>query len=435
MSKTIGLRAACAMILLAVGGPGRAEEPGKEDRAIFETIGRVKKVAGKVKIDGKRADWEGIPAFNDPKGDAGGDASRDIVKVAVAPREDDWLVMIATAGTPTRDNGAFYVEVDYFGHEPWDVQVGLLRGGACFLNVYDESNLTWTMGKLVPGVAFAIGNVVEVRIPHRALAEALPKPMAEALSGPGARSWVRVRGLTLGRQPGQIVDQGAAAASFRLIETPYPLDPPLPRDRKASKAIAMPVEGKWYVNQGAFGLYSHRDLWGYDLRKVDDAHRAARVIDREARRNDDYYAWDQPVTAPARGNVVRASNDAPDGDPRTDNTIASDPRVNEVNLDLGDRHVLWLGHLKQGSVAVAPGDRLKPGALLGAVGNSGQSSWPHLHLGLWRGAQTVPLAFSRVRVGLNNADSDPWARDLPRWDPREGFFVERIAAGKGPKPK
>jgi hypothetical protein len=434
MSRTIGLRAACAMSLLALGASGRAEEPSKEDKAIFDRIEQIRKLADKAKVDGKRADWNGIPAFEDPKGDAGGDATRDIVKVAVAPREDDWLILIATAGRPTRDPGAFYVEVDYYGHEPWDVQVGLLPGGQCFLNVYDESNLSWTMGKLVPGVEFVIGNVVEVRIPHRALAAALPKPMAEAFSGPQARSWVRVRGLTLGRQPGQIVDQGAAAASFRLIETPYPLDPPSPRDRKAAKAIAMPVEGKWYVNQGAFGLYTHRDIWGYDLRKMDDSHRPARVIDREAKRNDDYFAWDQPVTAPARGTVVRANNDAPDGDPRTDSTIAGDPRVNEVFLDIGGGNVLWLGHLRQGSVAVAPGDRVKAGARLGAVGNSGQSSWPHLHLGLWRGPQTVPLAFSRVRVGLNDADSDPWARELARWDPREGFFVERIDASKS-KPK
>lgn len=434
MSGTFDHRAAWLLAALVVSGAGRAEEPSKEDRAIFETIDRVRKVAEKIKIDGKRADWAEIPAFEDAKGDAGGDASRDVVKMAVAPREEDWLVLITTAGQPSRDPGTFYVEVDYLGHEPWDVQVGLLPGGRCFLNVFDESNLSWTMGELIPGVEFAMGgNVVEVRIPHRALADAIPKAMAAALSGPGARSWVRVRALTVTRQSAQIVDQGAAAASFRLIDTPYPLDPPTPQGRKASKAIPLPVEGTWYVNQEPFGLFSHRGIWGYDLRRVDDSHRAARVIEREAKKNDDYYSWDQPVTAPVRGTITRANDGAPDGEPRTDNSIAGDPRVNEVYLDVGDRHVLWLGHLKQDSVAVRPGAKVKAGARLGAVGNSGQSSWPHLHLGLWRGADTVPLAFARVRVGLNNTASDPWARDLARWDPREGFFVTRLAPAKNAK--
>jgi hypothetical protein len=52
---------------------------------------------------------------------------------------------------------------------------------------------------------------------------------------------------------------------------------------------------------------------------------------------------------------------------------------NFVFLDCGTAHVL-LGHLRQGSVSVRPGDRVTTGQRLGAIGNSGNSDEPHLHV-------------------------------------------------------
>ena len=67
------------------------------ESAIFQEIDRVRGLASKIKIDGKRGDWKDIPGVNAPRGDAKGDGSRNIVRVAIAPREKDWSVMIATA--------------------------------------------------------------------------------------------------------------------------------------------------------------------------------------------------------------------------------------------------------------------------------------------------------------------------------------------------
>jgi hypothetical protein len=52
---------------------------------------------------------------------------------------------------------------------------------------------------------------------------------------------------------------------------------------------------------------------------------------------------------------------------------------NFVFLNCGTAHVL-LGHLHQGSVSVRPGDRVTAGQRLGAIGNSGNSDEPHLHV-------------------------------------------------------
>lgn len=43
-------------------------------------------------------------------------------------------------------------------------------------------------------------------------------------------------------------------------------------------------------------------------------------------------------------------------------------------------HFLALCHLRRGSIAVRPGQRVEVGERLGACGNSGNSTEPHLHL-------------------------------------------------------
>ena len=39
----------------------------------------------------------------------------------------------------------------------------------------------------------------------------------------------------------------------------------------------------------------------------------------------------------------------------------------------------YLAHLKKGSVTVKPGDKVERGEIIGQIGNSGNSSEPHLH--------------------------------------------------------
>ena len=52
---------------------------------------------------------------------------------------------------------------------------------------------------------------------------------------------------------------------------------------------------------------------------------------------------------------------------------------NRVVIDLGDGRYAWYHHLKSGSLRVRPGERVHRGQLVGLVGNSGQTSHPHLH--------------------------------------------------------
>jgi hypothetical protein len=111
-----------------------------------------------------------------------------------------------------------------------------------------------------------------------------------------------------------------------------------------------------------------------------------------------YAIYGDPVVAPCSGVVVAAVDGLPDQVPSLSARDTLHPAGNHVVLACTDHdrtiHVV-LAHLKPGSVQVGAGDRIRAGAVLGRVGNSGNTTEPHLHLhaydpGTHRG---VPVTF------------------------------------------
>jgi hypothetical protein len=90
-----------------------------------------------------------------------------------------------------------------------------------------------------------------------------------------------------------------------------------------------------------------------------------------------YVIFGREVLAPCPGRVIESRDGLPDtpNEDRDGRTLAG----NFVMLDCGGYHVL-LAHLKQGSVQTKPGESVATGQALGEVGNSGNSSEPHLHI-------------------------------------------------------
>lgn len=128
-------------------------------------------------------------------------------------------------------------------------------------------------------------------------------------------------------------------------------------------------------------------------------------------RNEDYFCFGRPILAPADGTVVEVVDSVADNVPGQMN--AAQLTGNRVILDHGNDEYSVLAHLRQGSVRVAPGQRVRSGAHLADCGNSGNSSEPHLHYQLQAGpvfgvGAALPAQFSDYL-----ADGQPVARGEP----------------------
>jgi hypothetical protein len=104
-----------------------------------------------------------------------------------------------------------------------------------------------------------------------------------------------------------------------------------------------------------------------------------------------YVIYGDPVYAPCSGVVVQSADGAPDmPPPQPDRTRMPG---NHVLLDCDGVHVL-LAHLKPGTVDAQPGQWIEAGAIIGLVGNSGNSNEPHLHVHAQRPAPAGHEALS-----------------------------------------
>jgi Peptidase family M23 len=103
-----------------------------------------------------------------------------------------------------------------------------------------------------------------------------------------------------------------------------------------------------------------------------------------------YAIFGVPIASPCDGTVKTAVDGFPDQKPGT--MDAKNLAGNHVILRCGDADVL-LAHLQRGSVAIRTGATVHTGAPLGRVGNSGNTTEPHLHIHAERNGAGVPATF------------------------------------------
>ena len=99
-----------------------------------------------------------------------------------------------------------------------------------------------------------------------------------------------------------------------------------------------------------------------------------------------YRTFGTPILAPCAGTVARVLDGVPD------NPVPEMNRAqmagNYVAVHCGGQHYVILAHFRNGSIRVQPGQLLAVGDRLGEMGNSGNSSEPHLHVHAQRGLPT-----------------------------------------------
>jgi murein DD-endopeptidase MepM/ murein hydrolase activator NlpD len=143
---------------------------------------------------------------------------------------------------------------------------------------------------------------------------------------------------------------------------------------------------------------------------------------------------DRPADAVGYGAPVLAVADAVVAGVRDDvtesTTISGNPRNaigdatgNYIALRLRDGRFAFYEHLKPGSVKVQPGDKVRRGQAIGALGFTGDTTGPHLHFHLADansplGAEGLPFTFERFT--LLGRYPDLSALGSRMWQPRQG---------------
>lgn len=203
--------------------------------------------------------------------------------------------------------------------------------------------------------------------------------------------WVPVDGST---PPSHIrhritVEQGSGD-SARVQE----LDGPAVPVSRTAVVIGPPLRGgPWLAANGPGNTSGHRralipiggspaiaQRFAIDYVKVGDD---GRTFTGDRLKNESFHAEGQDALAVADGIVVALKDGIPENVPgitsRAVPITLETVGGNHVILDIGDGRYAFYAHIKPGTLRVRQGERVRRGQVVGLVGNSGNSTEPHLH--------------------------------------------------------
>jgi hypothetical protein len=109
-------------------------------------------------------------------------------------------------------------------------------------------------------------------------------------------------------------------------------------------------------------------------------------------KNEDYMAYGEPLLAVADGTIITVVSDTPDSKPSAlpDGIGLAELGGNNIIIDIGNGVYASYLHLAPESPTVKAGDKVTRGQVIGRLGNSGNSSEPHLHFQLQRSPAVFP---------------------------------------------
>jgi murein DD-endopeptidase len=120
-------------------------------------------------------------------------------------------------------------------------------------------------------------------------------------------------------------------------------------------------------------------------------------------KNESYYAEGVDALAVANGTVVEVKDGIPENVPGVNSRAVpitlETVGGNHVVIDIGGGRFAFYAHLKPGAIRVKLGDTVKRGQVVGLVGNSGNSTEPHLHFHISDGIS--PLGSEGVPYGYD----------------------------------
>jgi hypothetical protein len=147
------------------------------------------------------------------------------------------------------------------------------------------------------------------------------------------------------------------------------------------------------------GRFALAQRFAIDWEQVDEQNR---LVKGDLSKVENYTIFGKDVIAVADGTVVDTRNDLREQPPGKlpDNLPIDQADGNFVVLDIGNGAFALYAHMQPGSVKVARGAKVKPGDVLGRVGNTGNTSAPHLHFHVMDGPS--PLLSNGLPYVINH---------------------------------
>lgn len=194
----------------------------------------------------------------------------------------------------------------------------------------------------------------------------------------------------------------------------------------APVVLAYPLRGRFLARNSparrvpSHGTHLMGTTYAIDLVPVDERGRSAPWRWRAAVGTEDprgFVGFGTEVLAPCAGEIVIVHDGETDHEARRSlptllpYLLGQAGRLRQGPSAIAGNHVVisqgaggpfvLLAHLQQGSVRVRVGDRVHPGEVVAACGNSGNSTQPHVHLQAtdstdWEFTRGLPIAFATL---------------------------------------
>jgi len=163
--------------------------------------------------------------------------------------------------------------------------------------------------------------------------------------------------------------------------------------------LSFPLKnGTYYVGQGGNqeSMNYHQahpgQKYALDILKLNTlGTRASGLYPEEL---DKYQIYEDTLYSPCNGKVINVRKDLPDLLPP--NSDPENTKGNHVTLSCENHHdtTVLLAHMQKDSILVASGETVTTGQKLGKVGNTGNTSEPHLHIHAEKDGKGVPITFN-----------------------------------------
>ncbi len=217
-------------------------------------------------------------------------------------------------------------------------------------------------------------------------------------------------------------------------------------------ALALPFRGTWLTENSparrvpSHGTHRFATTYAIDFVAV-RGKRTADVSDWRTLLSvepaERFFAFGQPILAPAAGRVIAVHDGEPDHEARRSQlalvpyALTQAARVrqgpgaiagNHVILEVHGGAYVLLAHLRAHSLRVGVGDPVATGEELAECGNSGNSTQSHVHLQVMDGpdpatARGLPIAFLAFRSRLRRGGP---ARQVEQGLPDNGDIVQPL---------